>query len=68
MGIKEDIKSIIVMSGKTMSEVVELINHKYNRQDTVQNFSNKLTRGTIRYLEVLEIAEVLGYTIKWVKK
>lgn len=68
MGIKDDIKSIIVKSGKTMSEVVELINQKYSRQDTVQNLSNKLTRGTIKYSEVLEIAEVLGYAIKWVKE
>lgn len=67
MGIKEDIKSKIIQSGKTMSEVIELINNKYNKNDTVQNLSNKLSRGTLKYSEALEIADVIGCTIQWVK-
>ena len=68
MPIKEDIKSIIVKSGWTMSDIVKALNEKYNRQDSVQNLSAKLSRGTLKYREALEIAEVIRYTIEWIPK
>ena len=68
MDIKNEIKAYIVRSGYTMTEIIDMINKKYNRNDTVQNLSNKLSRGTIRYSEVLEIADIIGYEIKWIKK
>lgn len=68
MGIKEEIKSLIVKSGWTMSDVVEALNEKYDRNDTVQNLSNKLSRGTLKYREALEIAEIIGYSVEWRKK
>ncbi|WP_341455979.1 MULTISPECIES: LLM class flavin-dependent oxidoreductase [Oscillospiraceae] len=51
-----------------MSEVVRRINEQYGRQDSVANLSNKLTRGTLKYREAQEIAEVIGYRIEWVRK
>jgi RNA polymerase-interacting CarD/CdnL/TRCF family regulator len=68
MGVREDVKIILIQSGKTLKEVVELLNSKYDRNDTSQNLSNKLSRGTLKYSEAVEIAEVLGYSIKWVKE
>jgi hypothetical protein len=68
MGVKEDIKIILIQSGKTLKEVVELLNNKYGRNDTPQNLSNKLSRGSLKYVEALEIADVLEYDIIWVKK
>lgn len=68
MGFREEIKSIIVKSGWTMSDIVKALNEKYNRQDTVQNLSNKLSRETLKYREALEIADIIGYTIEWNKK
>lgn len=68
MTVKTDVKSMIVQSGWTMSAIIDALNQKYNRKDTVQNLSNKLTRGTLRYSEALEIAEVIGYEIKWNKR
>lgn len=68
MGFREEIKSIIVKSGWTMSDIIEALNEKYNRKDTVQNLSNKLSRETLKYREALEIAEVIGYKIEWIKK
>jgi len=65
---KNEIKSYIVKSGYTMTEIIEMVNKKYNKTDTVQNLSNKLTRGTIRYNEVLEIADICGYNIEWIEK
>jgi hypothetical protein len=68
MTVKNDIKSIIVQSGWTMSAIIEALNQKYDRTDTIQNLSNKLTRGTLRYSEAQEIAEIIGFEIKWVKR
>jgi hypothetical protein len=68
MGLKEEIKSNIIRSGLAMNEVVNHINEKYNRSDSLANLSNKLSRGTIKYSEVKEIAEAIGYEIVWQPK
>lgn len=49
-----------------MSQLVLDINEKYGREDTVQNLNNKLTRGTIKFSEIKEIAEVLDYRLAWI--
>ena len=43
-----------------------VVTHKWS--GSLSNFSGKLKRGTIRYSEVLDIADVLGYDIVWKKK
>lgn len=68
MALKEEIKSMIVKSGLTMNEVVQRINEKYDRNDSLSNLSNKLTRGTLKYREAEEIAEAIGYRIEWMKQ
>jgi len=65
MSIKDEIKVRIVQSGWSMSDVVKALNKKQERIDTVQNFSNKLSRETLKYKDAQEIAEVIGYTIVW---
>lgn len=65
MSIKDEIKGRIVQSGWSMSDVVKALNKKQERIDTVQNFSNKLSRETLKYKDAQEIAEVIGYTIVW---
>lgn len=67
MSIKNDIKSVIVKEGWTITDVVKALNEKHGRDHTVQNLSNKLSRETLKYKEALEIAELLGYKIEWVK-
>lgn len=68
MGQKEEIKSIIVKSGFTMIDVVNKINENTGRTETPSNFSNKLRRGTLKYKEAEDIAEAIGYRIKWLEK
>lgn len=67
MSIKNDIKSYIIKSGWTISKVQEELNKKNNTTYSVQNLSKKITNETLKYSEVLEIAEIIGYTIKWNK-
>ncbi|HBE77715.1 MAG TPA: phosphoribosylglycinamide formyltransferase [Firmicutes bacterium] len=52
----------------TMSEVVDKLNKKHDRQDTLQNFSGKLRRESFKYTEVEEILDVIRCRIEWNKK
>lgn len=63
--IKNEIRSYMVAKGHTFESLAKLMSEKYKRNDTPQNISNKLQRGSIKYAEVIEIAEVLGYKITW---
>ena len=65
--VKNEIRSYMVAQGHTFESLSKLMAEKYKRNDTAQNLSNKLQRGTIKYAEVIEIAEALGYQIKWDK-
>ena len=65
MTIKQEIKSYLAKTGWTMTDLVSALNEKHNRDDSVQNLSNKLSRGTIKYREVKEIADIIGAEIKW---
>jgi len=66
--IKNDLKSYMVKRGYNIQSLADLLTKKYGRPESAQNLSNKLNRGAIKYAEVLEIAEVLGYNISWVSK
>ncbi len=65
--VKDEIKGYIVMNGWRMGDVARKIS-KLNSKSPLQNLSNKLNNETIRYTEVKEIAEALGYEIKWERK
>lgn len=68
--IRNEIKSYIAKSGWTITDIVKALNEKYpsEKDTTSQNLSNKLSRGTIKYSECREIAEIIGYKIEWVEK
>lgn len=68
--IKNEIKGYISSSGWTITDIVEKMNENLptEKKTTVQNISNKLTRGTIKYSEVIEIANIIGMKIEWNKK
>ena len=68
MNIKNEIKAQIVRAGMTMQQVVDLLSDEYGWSDSVSNFSNKLARGSLRYEEAVQLAQVLGYEIVWKKK
>lgn len=68
MDLRNQIKSYITREGVSMSSVVELLSQKYGWSRSVANLSAKLSRGTIRYLEVTQLADVLGYDIVWEKR
>ena len=68
MNIRNEIKAQIVRAGFTMQELVDRLSDKYDWSDSVSNLSAKLQRESIRYKEVVELADVLGYDIVWQKR
>ena len=68
MNVKNEIKSIIVRSGMTMQQVVDLLSEEYGWSDSISNFSNKLSRGFLRYREAIQLADVMGYDLIWQKR
>ena len=68
MNIRNEIKAQIVRAGFTMQEIVDLLADQYDWSDSVSNLSAKLQRESIRYKEVVELADVLGCDIVWVKR
>ena len=65
--VKNEIKALIIAYGWSLTRVVNEINarHPERKRTTVQNISNKLTRGTIKYSEVKEIADIIGARLSW---
>lgn len=68
MNVRNEIKAQIIRTGMTMQEVVDLLSQEYRWSDSVSNLSAKLQRESIRYKEVLELADVLGYDLIWQKR
>ena len=68
MNIRNEIKAQIIRTGMTMQQVVDLLFDEYGWSDSVSNLSAKLQRESIRYKEVVELADVLGYDIVWQKR
>ncbi len=68
MNVRSIIKSYIVREGMTMGEVVVKLAELHGWSRSVPNFSDKLRRGSLRYLEAVEVADVLGYDIVWKKR
>ena len=68
INIHNYIRAKIIMTGMTMRDVAEMLHLKYGRSDSVSNLSGKLSRGSFRYDEALEIADVLEYDIIWQRR
>ena len=66
--VKCDIQSHIIAAGYTQKEAVDACSAEYGWSDSDSNFSNKLDKQTLRYKEVLQLAEVLGYEIIWQRR
>ena len=61
--LKRQVKSMIVAKGYTMEKLAEELNAKYYTKESKANLSNKLKRGSLRYIDMQRIADILGYKI-----
>ncbi len=66
--LASQIKYLAALNGLTITKLKELVNEKYNKNDSNRNLSNKLRNKTFRVSELVEIMEILGYEIIIKKK
>lgn len=66
--VRNEIKAYIVRRGMTMNDVVTMLANEYGWSASVSNLSDKLRRGSLRYREAIELADVLDYDIIWQKR
>ena len=62
------VKSLTAMQNMTLTKLKILINHKFNKTDSLENLTNKLRTKTIKATELLEIFDVLSYDLIVKKK
>ena len=62
-----EIKAMILKSGYTQSEIVDMMSTDFGWSGSPSNFFRKLNEGTLRYDEAMELAKALGYEIRWEK-
>lgn len=68
MRIKDEIKSLLAKEAKTMTEIASILYETDNMRSAMSNLSQKLSNNTIKYEEVRQIADLLGYDIQFVKR
>lgn len=68
MKILAILKYLIAQEATTMTKIAERLLVEKNRKLSMNNLSRKLRTETIKYVEVAEIADLLGYDIKFVKR
>lgn len=68
MSLKQDLRATIKQSGQSVRSVNELLNQKHNTDYSEQNLHKKINNETIRYTEVEELLDLIGYDIIWQKR
>ncbi len=66
--IRNEIKAQIVREGLTMQQLVEQLSDEYGWSESVSNLSAKLQRESLRYIEAVQMADIMGYDLVWQKR
>ena len=68
MSIMNDLKKILLDVNVNLTELAEALSKRLNKPYSMQNSSNKLRDETITHREMILIADILGYDLKFVRK
>lgn len=68
MSIKDEIKSLLAKEAKTMTEIASQLYKSENKRTAMSSLSQKLKNETIKFREIREIADLLGYDIEFKKR
>lgn len=66
--LKRIIRLKLIERDMTIKDLVEIINKRFDRGTSYNNFTNKLSKGSFRYEELMEIVDSLGLQVKLVEK
>ena len=62
------VKDFLQEQNTSIYRLAKMLNEKYGRSASVSNLLNKLARASFKVTELMEIAELFGYEVKFVKK
>lgn len=65
---KEQIRALLALKGLTQKNLAELISKKTGKNCSQNSLSKKLTRGTISYNEVMQIADLLEFDVNYTSR
>ena len=65
---KKQIKHLLLEENYMLKELAQMLEEKRGVKCSADSFSHRLGRATITYEEMLDIADILGYEIKFIKK
>ncbi len=67
MDVRNEIKSLIAKKAFTLKKVCDILASAKKEKISPNNITNKLRRKTIKFVEVEQILDVLGYHIEFVE-
>ncbi len=67
MDVSRTIKIFAAQENISVAELVRRFAKYSGKEYSTQSFSNRLRNGTVHYNEVVQIAKMLGYKIKFEK-
>ncbi len=68
MSIIVELKKVLLDVNVSLSELAQSLGKRLSKPYSMQNLSNKLRNETITHREMLIIADILGYELKFVRK
>jgi len=66
--IRTLIKEFLQEQNTSVYKLAKMLNETYGRSGSVSNLLNKIARSTFKISELMDIADLFGYEIKFVKK
>lgn len=62
------VKDFLQEQNTSVYRLARMLNERYGRSASDSNLLNKLTRASFKQTELMDIAELFGYELKFVKK
>lgn len=68
MSIVNELKKILLDVNVNLTELAQALEKRLSKPYSMQNLSNKLRKETITHREMLIIADILGYDLKFIRR
>ena len=66
--IRRLVKDFLSEENTSVYKLAQMLEETYGRSGSVSNLLNKLSRATFKISELMDIADLFGYEIQFVKK
>jgi len=66
--VRKLIKDFLQEQNTSIYKLAQMLNEAYGRSGSVSNILNKMARSSFKVTELIDIADLFGYELKFVKK